>query len=151
MPAFQNLLWAYLFWTGHARQDWVPFVQKIEGLLLCFFHDTNHRCIQWDEALLLQWTTEELAGTTVSSKHTSQGERRDMVKALFHLCSGQWTCFILSAEDRPCKKGFTWQLASLHIMNWLFEFKWLILKPVKLSKTRNGELILIRSWKFHHG
>lgn len=39
-------------------------------------------------ALLLQWTTEELAGTTVFSKHTSQEEGKEMVKALFHLCTG---------------------------------------------------------------
>lgn len=94
------------FWTAHARQDCECLLcKRSRGSSSAFSMSAVIAASSEMTALLLQWTTEELAGTTASSKHTPQGEGKEMVKALFHLHSGQWTCSILRAEDRPCKKG----------------------------------------------
>lgn len=107
----QNAFLNTTFCTGRAKKDcecllcrWSRGSSSVFRMTLVITASSEKT------APLVQWNSEELAGTTVSLKDMSQGEGKQMVKALFNLCSRQWTCGILSTEDKPFKKGFLWHL-----------------------------------------
>lgn len=139
----QNLcLFTVMWWSFQAFMEFTFTVFGSEGSSEYAFNK------QWCSKIEVGRNTQDLADSSVLSKQTSQWERKEVVTALFHLCSGQWTCSILNVEKRPhLMWSMTPCITAYH--EWCAGIWITFLKPVTFSKRGSGRSILIEDAEFH--
>lgn len=132
-------LFTVIWWNFLAFTEFTLTVFGSEGSSENAFNE------QWCSKIGVERNTQGMSDTTVFLKQTSQGEGKEVVKAPFHLHSGQWACSILNMEKRV---PVTPSITAYHIFCvgiWIT-----VSKPVTFSKSGSGRSVLIGNSEFHH-